>query len=93
VLAVLRDHRVRLLAIDGMFNKPGVRCGGCGALSETPWVTCASCGGTGPELADDVIEPAIEQALAQRAAFELVRSAPARRLMTGRGPMAALLRW
>jgi peptide subunit release factor 1 (eRF1) len=39
-----------------------------------------------------VVELALEQALQQRAALELVRSDEARRLMAERGAMAALLR-
>jgi len=45
------------------------------------------------EAAEDVVKLAIEQALEEKAALELVRSGSARRLMTQIGPMAALLRW
>jgi peptide subunit release factor 1 (eRF1) len=43
-------------------------------------------------VVEDVVELALEQALEQRAGLELVRSGAARRLMTERGPIAALLR-
>jgi hypothetical protein len=52
-----------------------------------------ACGSDAVEAAEDVVELAIEQALEEKAALELVRSGPARRLMTQIGPMAALLRW
>jgi peptide subunit release factor 1 (eRF1) len=41
----------------------------------------------------DVVELAIEQALEEKGALEIVRSSAARHLMTSIGPMAALLRW
>ncbi len=40
-----------------------------------------------------MVKLAIEQALEEKAALELVRSGSARRLMAQIGPMAALLRW
>ena len=49
-------------------------------------------GSTAIEAAEDVVEPALGQALEQHAALELVRSEAARRLMAVRGAMAALLR-
>ncbi len=42
---------------------------------------------------EDVVELAIETALEQKAALEMVRSGLARPLMAQRGPMAALFRW
>jgi peptide subunit release factor 1 (eRF1) len=54
---------------------------------------CPACGSEAIAAVEDVVELAIEQALEERAAAELVRSAAARQLMTGPGPMAALLRW
>jgi peptide subunit release factor 1 (eRF1) len=53
---------------------------------------CPGCGSNAVEAVEDVVEMAIEQALEQRAALELVRSGVVRRLMSERGPMAALLR-
>jgi hypothetical protein len=52
-----------------------------------------ACGSDAIEAAEDVVELAIEQALEEKAALELVRSVPARQLMTQIGPMAAPLRW
>jgi hypothetical protein len=41
----------------------------------------------------NVVELAIEQALEEKGALEIVRSSAARHLVTSIGPMAALLRW
>jgi peptide subunit release factor 1 (eRF1) len=41
----------------------------------------------------DVVELAIEHALEEKSALEIVRSSAARRLMASIGPMAAMLRW
>ena len=40
-----------------------------------------------------MVELAIEAALQQKAALEMVRSGRARQLLAQRGPMAALFRW
>jgi peptide subunit release factor 1 (eRF1) len=40
-----------------------------------------------------VVELAIEHALEEKSALEIVRSSAARRLMASIGPMAAMLRW
>jgi peptide subunit release factor 1 (eRF1) len=89
----LRDRRVTLLAVDDRLAMPGARCGECGQLWEPITSYCPNCRSGTVETLEDVVEVAIEQALEQDAALEVVRSGPARRLMTGRGAMAALLRW
>jgi peptide subunit release factor 1 (eRF1) len=83
---------VLTLAVDDTFCKPGARCGACGRLRGTVASHCPACGSDATDAVDDVVELALEQALEQRAALELVRSGAARRLMTERGPIAALLR-
>ena len=45
------------------------------------------------ETVEDVVELAIERALEEKSALEIVRSGAARRLMTFIGPMAGMLRW
>jgi hypothetical protein len=92
-LDALRVGRVMTLAADDMFCKPGARCGNCGGLWAAWSPSCPACGSGGVEVVTDVVELAIEQALEQKAALEIVRSSAARRLMTSIGPMAALLRW
>jgi peptide subunit release factor 1 (eRF1) len=91
-LDALYQRRVMTLAVDDVFDKPGARCGECSRLLEAISDSCPGCGSNAVEAVEDVVEMAIEQALEQRAALELVRSGVARRLMSERGPMAALLR-
>jgi peptide subunit release factor 1 (eRF1) len=91
-LDALYQRRVMTLAVDDVFGKSGARCGECGRLLEAISRCCPGCGSNAVEALEDVVETAIEQALEQRAALELVRSGVARRLMSERGPMAALLR-
>jgi peptide subunit release factor 1 (eRF1) len=55
--------------------------------------TCGVCGSDAMEPVADVAERAIEHALEEKAALEIVRSQQARQLLTRIGPMAALLRW
>jgi peptide subunit release factor 1 (eRF1) len=92
-LTALYYRQVMTLAADDRFAKPGARCRNCGALWATPPQRCALCGSDAMETVEDVVELAIEQAFEQRAALELVRSSAAQPMMTGIGPMAALLRW
>jgi peptide subunit release factor 1 (eRF1) len=54
---------------------------------------CQVCGSDAIEAVVDVVELAIEHALKEKSALEIVRSDAARRLMASVGPMAALLRW
>jgi peptide subunit release factor 1 (eRF1) len=89
----LREGRVMTLAADDLFGKPGAWCRECGGLSEVSSPDCPACGSKVISTVEDVVEMAIEQALDQRAALELVRSGAARRMMIERAPIAALLRW
>ena len=91
-LDALWERRVMTLAVDDTLCKPGSRCRQCSQLWEGVPGTCSTCGSDAIEAVADVVELAIEHALEQRAALELVRSGAARRLMGERGPMAALLR-
>jgi hypothetical protein len=92
-LEALRDRRVMTLAVDDKHCRPGGRCRSCGGMWAGDPRDCPSCGSRAVEAVEDVVEMALEEALEQSAALELVRSDAARRIMTGRGPMAALLRW
>jgi hypothetical protein len=91
-LDILWQRRVMTLAVDDRFCKPGSRCRQCLGLWEDIPTECPTCGSDAIEAVEDVVELALEQALEQRAALELARSDPARRLMAERGPMAALVR-
>ena len=91
-LEALWQRRVMTLAVDDTLCRPGARCRQCGNLWDEIPRSCPTCGSAALEAVDDVVELAVEQALEQRAALELVRSDAARRLMAERGAMAALLR-
>jgi peptide subunit release factor 1 (eRF1) len=92
-LDALWQGRVMTLAVDDTFCKPGSRCGTCGALRVGSVPKCQVCGSDAIEAVVDVVELAIEHALEEKSALEIVRSDAARRLMASVGPMAALLRW
>jgi peptide subunit release factor 1 (eRF1) len=92
-LDALRLGRVMTLAVDDAFAAPGARCGNCAGLWATVPARCPACDSDAITAVEDVVELALEKALEERAGLELVRSAAARQLMTGPGPMAALLRW
>jgi peptide subunit release factor 1 (eRF1) len=89
----LREGRVATLVIDDIFGKPGARCRNCGGLCAAPAPSCPACDSDAVEAVGDLVELAIEQALEQRAALEIVCSSAARGLMASIGAMAALLRW
>jgi hypothetical protein len=89
VLDALRQQRVMLLAVDDAFGVPGARCDNCAALLDEVMRACPVCGSDAIRAVEEVVELAIEQALEQRSALELVRSGAARRLMNARAP----LRW
>jgi peptide subunit release factor 1 (eRF1) len=92
-LDALWQGRVMTLAVDDTLCKPGSRCGNCGALRVGSVPKCQVCGSDAIEAVVDVVELAIEHALEEKSALEIVRSDAARRLMASVGPMAALLRW
>jgi peptide subunit release factor 1 (eRF1) len=92
-LEALQERRVMVLAVDDAFNAPGARCGACKALLSAVVSKCPYCDSAKIEVVEDVVELAIEAALEQRAALEMVRSGRARQLMVQRGPMGALFRW
>jgi peptide subunit release factor 1 (eRF1) len=92
-LDALWEGRVMTLAVDDAFCKPGSHCRNCGALRADRVPKCPVCGSDAIEAVADVVELAIERALEEKSALEIVRSSAARRLMASIGPMAALLRW
>lgn len=92
VLDAIWYKRVMILAVEDGFAQPGGRCRACAALLASVEPNCRICGSNSVEPADDVVELAIEAALEERAALEIVRSDPARQLPARIGPMAALFR-
>ncbi len=67
-LAVLAEQRVSVLLVADGFSAPGARCPVCGHIGPDLRL-CPVCGTTNVEI-DDVVEVAIEQAVAQRADVE-----------------------
>ena len=92
-LEALQERRVMLLAVDDAFSAPGAHCGACKALLPAIVSECTYCHSAKIEAVEEVVELAIEAALQQKAALEMVRSGRARQLLAQRGPMAALFRW
>ena len=92
-LRALWESRVATVVVDDMFATPGARCHACRALLQTPQGPCPVCGSDAIDTAEDVVELAIEQTLAEDGAFEMVYSAAARQMLERIGPTAALLRW
>jgi peptide subunit release factor 1 (eRF1) len=92
-LDALREGRVMTLVVDDMDGKQGARCRNCGGLWAALPPTCPACRSNAIEAVEDVVELAIEQALAEKANLELVRSDAARQAMARIGSLAALLRW
>jgi peptide subunit release factor 1 (eRF1) len=92
-LNALREGRVMTLVVEDSFTTPGARCRNCLALWQAMGPTCGACGSDSIEPVDDVAELAIEDALEEKAALEMVCSHSGRQLLARIGPMAALLRW
>jgi peptide subunit release factor 1 (eRF1) len=91
-LDALGARQVMTLAVDDTFSQPGAQCGNCGGLWAKESRSCPTCGSDAIGPVGDVVELALERALEQKAALELVRSHAALELMKQRGPMAAMLR-
>jgi peptide subunit release factor 1 (eRF1) len=92
-LEALQERRVMLLAVDDAFSAPAAHCGTCKALLPAILSECTYCHSAKIEVLEDVVELAIEAALQQKAALEMVRSGRARQLLAQRAPMASLFRW
>lgn len=92
-LHALWESRVATLVADDMFATPGARCRSCTALLPAQQGHCPVCSSDPIDSVEDVVELVIEQTLDEDGAFEMVRSAAARRMLTPIRPMAASLRW
>jgi peptide subunit release factor 1 (eRF1) len=91
-LDALREGRVMTLIVDDALTHPGALCRACTSLWAAQVERCGFCGSTELAVVPDIVELALERALLERCALELVRSEAARRLLAQLGPMAALLR-
>ncbi|MCX7620316.1 MAG: hypothetical protein N2037_05650 [Acidimicrobiales bacterium] len=69
VLPALHQHRVDRLLVSAGFSTSGWRCFGCGALA-TVGRACPACGAEMSHV-EDVVEEAVEEALAQRVKVEI----------------------
>jgi hypothetical protein len=92
-LEALQERRVMLLAVDDAFSAPAAHCGTCKALLPAIVSECTYCHSAKIEAVDEVVELAIEAALQQKAALEMMRSGRARQLLAQRAPMGSLFRW
>jgi release factor family 10 len=92
-LAALRDGRVMILAVDDMLAKAGSRCTMCQSLYDADPIDLPGLrqqrdrGGRGRRRVGDRAGAGAESGAGDRG------SAAAPRLMSGRGQLAALLRW
>jgi peptide chain release factor subunit 1 len=73
-LAALAERRVDTLVVSDGFEAPGWRCTACGAML-TLGPSCKVCR-TGMEKCDDIVEEAIDEALAQAARVAVCRVDP-----------------
>lgn len=69
VLTALNEHRVETLLVSDGFSQAGWRCEPCASLAVVGR-TCKACGGEMEHL-DDVVEDAVEQALAEGAKVDI----------------------
>jgi peptide subunit release factor 1 (eRF1) len=91
-LEALNQRRVMTVAVDDAFQLPGGYCAHCDLLVLDPAKPCPVCGNP-VEAESDIVDRALEMALAQDATIELVRSEAARTLMAQHAPIGALLRF
>ncbi|WP_210373540.1 peptide chain release factor 1 [Rhodothermus bifroesti] len=92
VVDALNQRRVMTLAVDDDFQVSGGYCPRCDLLMLDATKPCPACG-EAVEPESDLVDQALELALAQNATVELVRSEAARRLMASYAPIGALLRF
>lgn len=86
-LEALDERRLATLLVEKGFSAPGSRCPACGYLGTNVW-QCRRCGGR-PAALDDVVEPALNEAVADAAAVEFVHAGGLDRF----GRIGALLRF
>jgi peptide subunit release factor 1 (eRF1) len=86
-LQALSDRRVSVLLVAEGFAGPGSRCPTCGYLGVNVW-QCARCGAR-PAALDDVVEPAVAEAVTEQAQVRFVRPGRLDRF----GKIGALLRF
>jgi peptide subunit release factor 1 (eRF1) len=70
VLDALTAHRVHVLLVSDGYEAPGWHCGGCGRLAAVGRA-CPACKTT-MDPVDDVVEAAVDRAMAQRIRLDVV---------------------
>lgn len=88
-LAALKQRQVFELVAAGGLKVQGFQCPGCGLLAGTYALPCPQCGATMLPI-EDVVEKAVEQAVAAGARVEVVNG-PARERLVQAGGLGALL--
>jgi peptide subunit release factor 1 (eRF1) len=89
VVAAVNAHRVETLVVEDGFAAAGVRCPTCEWLGLTVGGTCPA-DGTALLEVDDVVEAAVERAIAQDADIQVIGDRPE---LSGQGGIAAILRY
>ncbi|SHK57553.1 baeRF10 domain-containing protein [Rhodothermus profundi] len=92
VIDAINQRRVMTVAVDDALQIAGGYCPHCDLLVLDASKPCPVCGQT-VEAEADLVDRALEMALAQDATIELVRSDAARTFMAQHAPMGALLRF
>ncbi|GBD11455.1 hypothetical protein HRbin23_01122 [bacterium HR23] len=80
-LQALHQRKVHLLVLAHAWHIGGYRCTSCGLLAPRMEDRCPLCGGT-PEPVPDLVDAAVEQAMAQGVGVEWVKGAARERLLT-----------
>jgi peptide subunit release factor 1 (eRF1) len=91
-LLALWQRAVHTLVISGDTHAAGVECSNCGRLQGDSTPRCPACSAEMSPI-HDIFERAIEQAVDQDSAAEILHGKPARRLQEETGGMGALLRF
>jgi peptide chain release factor subunit 1 len=89
VLTAVHEQRVEALLVDHGFSAAGVVCPQCGWLGGSGFAECQA-DGTPVERCDDIVEVAIERAITQSAAINILRDRPE---LASHGHIAAILRF
>jgi peptide chain release factor subunit 1 len=89
IVGCLNEQRVATLLLDSRLSASGAECRTCGWLTTSPNGACPADGGA-LRVHDDMVEPAIDRALAQDAEIMRVSDEPR---IDAHGGIAALLRF
>lgn len=91
-LQALMERRVMTLVVHDRYRAAGTECVRCRMLLADHASRCPACEGA-VEPVEDVVDAALERAMTQEAALELVRSDLGRSLLPGGEPIGAILRF